>query len=281
MTSIPFDRAAGYYDATRGYGEGAAERIRDAIVRYTGATASTRFLELGVGTGRIALPFIRAGYDYTGVDISQPMMDQLAAKLAGDPGAAGYRYELRRASVTALPFADDSFDVAIAVHVLHLVEDWQAAVREARRVLRRGSWLLVGYDEGPEDGQGSAPLSGSARVRAKWYEIRDELGIKGPRGRSNLWGSDERLVTYLRSLGARTEIVRLAEVERPPIAPRQMAERLKARMYSSDWDTPDELHAEASRRLDEWLAREVAAPDQPVATAGRFKAIAATWPTAE
>ena len=43
MQSVRFDRAATYYDATRGYAPGSPERIRDAIVAQTGATTATRF----------------------------------------------------------------------------------------------------------------------------------------------------------------------------------------------------------------------------------------------
>jgi len=136
MPPVSFDRAAEYYDGTRGYADGSAERIRDAIVAYASAGRDTRFLELGIGTGRIALPFIRAGYDYTGVDISPAMMARLADKLAGDSVAAAYRYRLHAADITALPFEAQRFDVIIAVHVLHLVADWQRAIQEARRVLR-------------------------------------------------------------------------------------------------------------------------------------------------
>src|SRR5882757_8901159 len=111
MPPASFDRAAEYYDTTRGYAAGSDERIRDAIVAYTAANSDTHFLELGVGTGRIALPFIRAGYDYTGVDLSPAMMARLADKLAGDADAAAYRFELREADITALPFEAARFDV--------------------------------------------------------------------------------------------------------------------------------------------------------------------------
>jgi len=47
MPGISFDRAAEYYDNTRGFPEGVAEQIRAAIVNYTGANFDTRFLELG------------------------------------------------------------------------------------------------------------------------------------------------------------------------------------------------------------------------------------------
>ena len=84
MSPVSFDRAAEYYDTTRGYAAGSAERIRDAIVAYTQAGTRYALSGAGRGTGRIALPFIRAGYDYTGVDISPAMMARLAGKLAGD-----------------------------------------------------------------------------------------------------------------------------------------------------------------------------------------------------
>lgn len=282
MSPVSFDRAAEFYDTTRGYAEGSAERIRDSIVAYTGAGQGTRFLELGVGTGRIALPFIRASYDYTGVDVSPAMMARLAGKLAGDPSAATYRYELREADITALPFEAARFGVIIAVHVLHLVEGWQQAVQEARRVLRPGGWLLCGSDEAPgEDGSSAdASLPAPLRVRRRWWEMRRELGIGRSAGRSDARGQGAQLSEHLRSTGARVERVELAAFAQPPISAREMAERIKARVFSSDWDTAEASHAELSARLDEWLAQAIDAPEAPEAIAGTFTAITATWPVA-
>jgi SAM-dependent methyltransferase len=42
-----------------------------------------RALELGIGTGRIALPLARRGVDVRGIDLSQPMVEQLRAKPGG------------------------------------------------------------------------------------------------------------------------------------------------------------------------------------------------------
>src|SRR4051794_10802245 len=105
MPSITFDPASAYYDNTRGFAPGVAEAIRDAILAKIGKNSSTRFVELGVGTGRIALPFIQANYNYTGVDLSLAMMEQLMVKLAAGPGASPYHYNLLQADVTFLPFA--------------------------------------------------------------------------------------------------------------------------------------------------------------------------------
>jgi SAM-dependent methyltransferase len=279
MPPVSFDRAAEYYDGTRGYADGSAERIRDAIVAYASAGRDTRFLELGIGTGRIALPFIRAGYDYTGVDISPAMMARLADKLAGDSVAAAYRYRLHAADITALPFEAQRFDVIIAVHVLHLVADWQRAIQEARRVLRPGGWLLCGSDETRGEDASSADLSLPAplRVRRKWWELRRELGLGRPDGRSNLRGRDTQLIEYLRGSGAVIDTATLATYELPAISARAMADRVKARVYSSDWDTADAAHTELSQRLDDWLAQSIDAPDAPAPIEGEFIAITATW----
>ena len=146
MPGVGFDRATSFYDATRGLPTGVPEQVRDQIVRRTGAGQNTRFLEIGVGTGRIALPFVRIGADYTGADLSLPMMEVLRRKIAPIPEGAR-RLKLALADAMALPFADASFDVIIMIHLLHLVSDWQETLGECRRVLREGGWLVLSSNE--------------------------------------------------------------------------------------------------------------------------------------
>jgi hypothetical protein len=147
-------------------------------------------------------------------------------------------------------------------------------------VLRPGGWLLCGSDETPgEDGSSAdASLPAPLRVRRKWWEMRRELGLGRSAGRSNARGQEELLSEYLRSTGARVERVELAAFTLPPISAREMAERIKARVFSSDWDTAEATHADLSARLDEWLAQAIDAPDAPEAIAGTFTVLAATWP---
>lgn len=277
MEKISFDRAVEYYDATRGYPEGTPERIRDAIVQYTGASEATRFLELGIGTGRIALPFIQAGFDYSGVDISQAMMDKLKEKLAGDPQHGEYRYQLYLGDVTRLPFANASFEVIIVVHVLHLIEQWQQAIEEARRVLSSGGWFLVAQDGGPTHEHVEEPRPARI-VREKWSEIQHELGIEGSRKRRDMWQGTGLITRYLEESGATVENVMLVEHQLPALSARRMAEQIMARMYSSDWETPEDLHQESARRLTKWLNEECPEPDKLVSATAQFRAVAARWP---
>ena len=88
----------GYDDAS--YGDGFADVYDDwyagiTDVATTVATLSAladggRVLELGVGTGRLAIPLAATGVEVHGVDSSTAMLQQLAAK----PGSAAVRVTL-------------------------------------------------------------------------------------------------------------------------------------------------------------------------------------------
>ena len=291
MPLISFDRAVDYYDETRGLVPGAAEKIRDAILDFTHVAPSARFLELGIGTGRIALPFIEAGYEYDGVDVSAAMMGRLEQKIADLAAATGkqrtdYHSKLIQSDITErLPFEDGSYDVVILVHVLHLVEQWQAVLAEARRILRpTGSWLLIAGTDGnwnnTDDAQTTSqdgdPVSANRLVRKRWNEILTELGVDRQQ-QVKVRSRDDEFVAFLQALGATAQIVELAEYEQPPVSPRMLADRFKARMHSAEWTLPDDVHTEAVRRLEAWLDTDCRDPDTAIVSKGTFRAIVAHW----
>ncbi|MBC8161946.1 MAG: class I SAM-dependent methyltransferase [Roseiflexaceae bacterium] len=273
MPGVTFDRAATFYDATRGYAPGVAERIHEAVRAYVGATSETRFLEIGVGTGRIALPFIQADDDYTGVDLSNAMLDVLRAKIRQSPGAASNRYALYQADVMALPFPAATFDVVLAVHIMHLVDDRQQTIREARRVLKPGG-VFISAADGPEDHEDEEIPA--RQVRMRWLEILEEMQVSTSTARSG-WITDEIVVGDLQQLGAQTEVVHLAPYHRTPVSARQMANLIEARMFSSDWETSEADHAEATRRLEQWLAATFDDPTELYDMRGDFIAVAGRW----
>ncbi|NTU78177.1 MAG: class I SAM-dependent methyltransferase [Chloroflexales bacterium] len=276
MQSVSFERAASFYDATRGYGPGSAERIRDAIVARTEATAHTRFLELGVGTGRIALPFLEAGFSYAGVDLAQPMLDVLLEKARGWPRLP----MLVIGDVLRLPFAAGSFDTILAVHLLHLVADWRATLREARRVLRpRGAHLLLAGDAGAEewDGADAASLPPPVQAQRAWKSILNDLGLSGHEGQPGARPHDPAVREALEELGASVELLELAEYERLPLSARDVVRGYGQRIYSSDWARPDELHGAAMAHIERWLAEQCPDPDTSYTLKGRFRALLARW----
>ena len=138
---ISFDRAAGYYDKTRGLPAEHVAHLTDRLVAEL--DGAERALEIGVGTGRIALPLHRRGVRLVGIDLSAPMLQRL---IDNADGAAPFPVLV--ADATRLPFADASYDAVIASHVFHLIPDWRAAADEVLRVLRPGGRLLVDFGGG-------------------------------------------------------------------------------------------------------------------------------------
>jgi ubiquinone/menaquinone biosynthesis C-methylase UbiE len=246
VASISFDRAASYYDETRGYPPGVDEQIADAIVAATDATPETRFIELGVGTGRIALPLIARGYDYTGVDLSPAMMARLRAKLAdyqrARPQASPMRVDLREGDVTALPFADATFDVALTVHVLHLIPSWQQAISEAMRVVKPGGWYLNCGDD--------VVTPDEVRVKERWIEIMRTMGYElRPLGASNR-GNREAFLKELQQRGFATDVLRTA-TWMASSTPQADIDYIALRRWSRTWSLSDEILAESVRVLTE------------------------------
>jgi SAM-dependent methyltransferase len=139
--SIKFDRAAGIYDATRGFPPGIDVRVAELFARAGGLSRASRVLEIGVGTGRIAMPLAPHVGSYVGIDLSGPMLAKLVAKRDKLP------IRVALGDVTRLPFASGSFDAVVAVHVFHLIPGWREVLAEIERVLAPSGLLLHGSDD--------------------------------------------------------------------------------------------------------------------------------------
>ena len=136
--SVRFDRAAAYYDRTRALPPEVVER--QAEILGGELSGCRRVLEIGVGTGRIA---VSLDVPVIGLDLSRPMMEVLRAKSATIPLVEG--------DATRLPFPDGSFDAAYAAHVLHLIPTWEDALAELVRVVRPGGRILAIRSSGATD----------------------------------------------------------------------------------------------------------------------------------
>ncbi len=138
MNSVNFDRAAGYYDVTRALPEAAMTELTGVLAAELAGRQPC--LEIGVGTGRFALPLRAAGITMAGTDISGAMLRRLAVNAGG-----ASPFPLAQADATRQPFAAGAFGSVLAVHVLHLIPDWRIAVDEAMRMLRPGGALVASF----------------------------------------------------------------------------------------------------------------------------------------
>lgn len=103
-----------------------------------------RVLDIGCGPGWFwanAAGLVPDGIDLTLADLSAGMVDEAVGRVNGLGRDWTVRGEV--ADAAALPFADASFDVVIAMHMLYHVPDAARAVAEAARVLRPGGRYVV------------------------------------------------------------------------------------------------------------------------------------------
>ena len=121
------------------------EATVEHVAELAAAAGGGRVLELGVGSGRLALPLAARGLDVTGIDTSDSMLDLLAAK----PGAAAltvHRGDM--AEVDTL--VDDGFAVVfVAFNTFFNLDSEQQQRRCLEAVARilepRGSFVIEAF----------------------------------------------------------------------------------------------------------------------------------------
>lgn len=250
-------RVAVQYEALRGHPRDVSRAIGTAIARE--AIPGARLLELGVGTGRIALPVAAAGCDVVGIDLSAEMLASLAPHLRRPPGA---RVSLVRGDVAALPFHPRVFDGVMATHVLHLVPDWQAVLGGIARVLRPGGLIVLGRDW-------VDPASMAGRIRTAFRQAVMAAGFStaAPAGGQSLHDA-------LLELGASPQRIGAAEIIaaewRAAISPRQLLDGIRSRDDAESWVLPDEVLVPVSRELDRYAAEQWPETTAPQTVLRRF-----------
>ena len=209
MKRVSFDTIADEYDETRELPEDAMNKVLDALCEEMPEGSST--LDIGSGTARFALRLSRRGFSVVGIDISEEMLDISRRKGFDRPV---------RADSSFLPFRNAAFDFALAVHVLHLLEDWVVTVAEIRRVLRHSLMSVVIENEAKWFGESYHDL-----LREHGYD-KNHPGI-GEKGLA------ERVKPRL--------VKEVASVTHHQAADR-VIDRLDGRCFSSQWEVPEELH---------------------------------------
>jgi SAM-dependent methyltransferase len=230
--SIVFDRAVEYYDRTRALPPEVQAQVTDLLAdRLQGRG---RVLELGVGTGRLALPLRLRGIDLLGIDLSESMMRKLVENAGGT-----IPFPLVQADGLALPLADGAVGAAYLCHVLHLIPRWEDVVAEVARVVGPGGVVLIDL--------GGAPTKVGREINHAFYRF---AGVERARpGCTDPDALDQVMVGH-------RAVPRLL----PPIAfaPEYtingLLERLAGNLFSSTWSLSDEVRNAAVAETRAWAA---------------------------
>ena len=234
---VDFSRNAPVYDQRHGafLPLGAAQELMAAA----GIVAGTRLLDVGVGTGRVAIPFAAMGCRVVGLDASAAMLQALASK--APPGTV-------RAIVGDahhLPCADARVDTVVIARMLYLLPRWRDALAESVRVLVPGGCLLHEWGNGAAD--------------EAWVQIRDKArSLFEAAGLRNLFHpgarTEEDVDACLRHQGLR----RSATVQLNNDVQMTLGEFLR-RIVDGEcsyvWNVPEEIQQRCLPELESWAAQ--------------------------
>lgn len=239
--SVAFDRAADYYDETRGYPPGVETQVAAFIAQSAALKGTERALEIGVGTGRIAVPLASYLGAYYGVDLAIPMMQKLRQK------DTAQRVRVAQADIQHLPFAKGSFDLAVAVHILHLIPDPARAVHELSRVLKPGGYVLHCGDDRDE--------SALSPLRDAWNTVIERHGQQQKRWKTALdifseldWADGGEFTMHYTRPGRAEEFT----------------ERYRKRVFSHSWLVTDAVWQEGVAAVEAALAAHFPDPHAPL-----------------
>jgi SAM-dependent methyltransferase len=207
---INFDRVAHIYDETRVIPEPLFTKGLDAMEKHL--SKEEWILDLGVGTGRFALPLQERGFNVAGIDISEEMLAVGASK--------GLQNSMR-GDACLLPFKEKVFHSAISIHFLHLLPDYKNALAEVIRTTRGCLISLVEYWPNED-----TP-----------YTLYREVAEKFGHGPKHLGLHERDLPDQVKP-----HVGEMLGSKRETLLADERIERLENRIYSGVWKIPDDIH---------------------------------------
>jgi ubiquinone/menaquinone biosynthesis C-methylase UbiE len=176
-----WDRRARNWDHEGSLG---LERVVKAVLEAAGACPGTKAVDLGCGTGSLALALASEGAEVTAVDISPAMVGHLREK-AARAGLSGLTCVV--CPVEHFDMPPESVDLVVSNYSLHHLRDIdkELLVRRAFGWLRPGGRLVVGD-----------MMFGRLRTARDWAIIGTKVTVLARRGPRGWWRVVKNLVRF-------------------------------------------------------------------------------------
>jgi ubiquinone/menaquinone biosynthesis C-methylase UbiE len=141
---------------------------REALARSGGVEKGERIIDVGAGTGALALEAAKAGARVLAVDIAPGMVARLTERLADFPGN-----EARVMDGAALDLTENSFDAGFSIFAATCSPDWLQMLSELTRVLKKDGRVTVTQWSDPTGFAGPSKIL--AEVFSKVFPDRPPL----------------------------------------------------------------------------------------------------------
>lgn len=179
-----WNRRAAHFDADFGHSirtpaeRAAWDRIFALVLAGKGSGDA---LDVGCGTGFLALELAARGHRASGIDFAPAMLAEARAKAA----AQGLSIRFEEGDAEAPPFPAGSFDLVVSRHLLWTLPHPEAALAAWVRLLRPGGRIAV--IDGKADPAAAEPLPRhNAHNSAEYRAIGDRLPFLGGRTREEI-----------------------------------------------------------------------------------------------
>jgi len=127
-----YDLAASDYDKKESY---LNSFEKNHLLSLLGDVKGNNILDVGAGTGRLAIILAKMGARVTALDLSQKMLEEINKKNSQIKTIVG--------DAESLPFLDGSFDIVVAAFLVVHLKNPSIFFAEAYRVLKDGGKLLI------------------------------------------------------------------------------------------------------------------------------------------
>ena len=133
-----WDKWAAFYDFSESFNRRAYKAMLNGVRAVVPEGA--KVLDCAAGTGELSIAAAEKAESVLCTDLSLSMLE-IAKKKCSRQGIENIRFEER--SIFELDDPDDTYDIAIAGNVLHLLDEPQEAVKELARVVKNGGKLIL------------------------------------------------------------------------------------------------------------------------------------------
>lgn len=132
-------RSSTYKNGINGFDEEERAVWKQIFENSLASGKRLKVLDVGTGTGFLALLFAEMGHEVSGIDLSEGMLE----KARHNADNMGLEISLFHGDAENLPFEDCSFDLVVNKYLLWTLQEPASAVREWKRVLKPGGMIFA------------------------------------------------------------------------------------------------------------------------------------------